>query len=130
VNGLLKILQKEFPFFDPWYFETTSSTLKGINVENEDDRKRLAAEAERLLELIAKQYAERGINEEPALFIKNDAGTYGMGVLQIRKAQEILDWDRSDKNKMRKGKESVPISDFIMQEAVPTALNYLANPSD
>jgi glutamate--cysteine ligase len=130
ISALLKILQKSFEFFDPWYFETLSSTLNGVNVEDSQDRERLAAEATRLLAILKEQYRTRGINEEPALFIKNDAGTYGMGVLQIRSPQEILSWDRSDKNKMRKGKESVPISDFILQEAVPTALTYLQNPSD
>ena len=130
ISGLLKILQKKFAFFDPWYFETYASTLKGINVEGEADRQRLFKEASRMIEVLKQQYKERGIDEEPALFIKNDAGTYGMGVLQIRHPEEILAWDRSDKNKMRKGKESVPISDFILQEAIPTALTYLKNPSD
>jgi glutamate--cysteine ligase len=130
VSGLLKVIHKRLPFFDPWYFETLASTLKGVNVEDPADRERLYQEAQRMLDILKRQYKERGIFEEPALFIKNDAGTYGMGVLQIHKAEEILEWDRSDKNKMRKGKESVPISDFILQEAIPTALTYLKDPAD
>jgi len=130
ISGLLKIISKNFDFFDPWYFEALSSTVTEINVENEADRHRLAEEAERVLSQLRIQYKERNIPEDPALFVKNNAGTYGMGVLQIRDAEEILSLDRSDKNKMRKGKEAVPISDIILQEGIPTALNYLANPQD
>lgn len=130
VSSLLQILSKKFAFFDPWYFEALSSTLTHIDIEKEEDRQRLAHEADHLLQELRKQYKERHIPEEPALFLKNNAGTYGMGVLQVRDAKEILNLDRSDKNKMRKGKEAVPISDIILQEAIPTALNYLSNPQD
>lgn len=130
VSGLLKIISKNFSFFDPWYFEALSSTLTEINIEESNDRERLASEADRLLAILRAQYKERHIPEEPALFIKNNAGTYGMGVLQIRDAKEILNLDRSDKNKMRKGKESVPISDIILQEGIPTALHYLKDSND
>src|SRR5690606_8424264 len=51
-------------------------------------------------------------------------GTYGMGVLAIQSPSEILELGRSEKNKMRKGKESVPISNIIIQEAIPTAMVY------
>jgi glutamate--cysteine ligase len=129
VSGLLKIIQKNFSFFDPWFFEALSSTLTQMDIEKSEDRQRLADEADKMLSELSKQYKERNIPEEPALFLKNNAGTYGMGVIQIRKASEIMQLDRSSKNKMRKGKEAVPISDIILQEAIPTSFHYLKDPS-
>ena len=47
-----------------------------------------------------------------------------MGVVSVHDPAQILDANRSLRKKMRKGKESVPISQVILQEGVPTALTY------
>jgi glutamate--cysteine ligase len=124
VQSLLNKIQTELPWFDPWYFHVAQRTVEGVDFESDEGRSRVAHEAEILLAQLKLDYAAREITESPRLFVKNDAGTYGMGVLAVRTPSEILDLGRSEKNKMRKGKESVPISNIIIQEAIPTAMVY------
>ncbi len=130
IDALLNSLDKKFEFFDPWYFRARAKTITNINVEDSDDRRRLYNEAKILFEDLRQEYKERGIADAPSIFVKNNAGTYGMGVLQVDTPEAILELNRSDQNKMRKGKEAVPISEIILQEAIPTALEYLRDPSD
>lgn len=130
VDALLEKLEQRFEFFDGWYFRAKSRTLDQINIADPESREKLRSTAEAMIEELKQEYKQRGIDETPALFVKNNQGTYGMGVLQIDSAEELLSLNRKDQNKMRMGKESVPISDFILQEAIPTALFYDAVEGD
>lgn len=127
IDSLLRQLQQKFSFFDPWYFSMKSSTIQDIVFDREADQQKLADLASDLLKRLSVDYQEREIADKPYLVVKNDAGTYGMGVLTIQDSAELLEATANMKKKMRKGKESQAISNFILQEGVPTALHYEAN---
>ncbi len=124
VQALLGRLQKQFPDFDPWYFSLHSTRIRGVDFDKEQGLEESAEAAREILIRLRQEYKERGVHLEPQIFVKNNSGTYGMGVVSIRDPAELLDGGRRLRNKMRKGKESVPISELIIQEAVPTALVY------
>jgi glutamate--cysteine ligase len=105
---------------DSWHFKAQFSVVEKVDVSNEEDRKRLAVVTDEILGKIKDEYLERGIEREPSVFIKNDAGTYGIGVLRVKSGQEIIDLNRKNRNKLAVGKENVPITNFIVQEGVPT----------
>ena len=42
-----------------------------------------------LLEEIRTKYQEYGVKDEPFVMVKADAGTYGMGVMMVRDADEV-----------------------------------------
>ncbi|HMV35949.1 MAG TPA: glutamate--cysteine ligase, partial [Turneriella sp.] len=56
----------------------------------------------------------------PFVFLKSDHGTYGMAMLSFDSAGEILEINRKEKNKLFKGKSSVVVKDYLLQEGVPT----------
>lgn len=124
VDAVLKGIEKEFPQFDPWYVSLRTVVVPQVDFDSEEGLDRVAAEATKLMETLAADYAVRGITEQPRIFIKNDAGTYGIGVVSVKDPNDIRQGGRWLRNKMRKGKESVPISQVIVQEAVPSALVY------
>lgn len=124
VEGLLRKIAEKVPGFDPWFFSPLSVTVPSVDFNTDDGLARVAATATSVYNRLRTEYEKRGIPETPRLFIKNDAGTYGMGVVSVKSPQEILEGGRALRNKMRKGKESVSISQVIIQEAIPTALAY------
>jgi glutamate--cysteine ligase len=124
VAGLLNKIAKQFADFDPWYFQARTLLQKDVDFSSEQSLQVSADLASDLLKQIANDYRERGIVETPRVFVKNDAGTYGMGVVSIEDPLELTQANRKLRNKMRVGKESVPISQVIVQESVPTALVY------
>ena len=67
---------------------------------------------------IQEYYDKHSITKKPYLFLKANSGTYGMGVVAIHAPEDILDLNRKARNKLFKGKSSVPITSYILQEGV------------
>src|SRR5271169_4810975 len=80
----------------------------------------LALNVERLLGEIRERYREREIHEKPFVIVKADAGTYGMGIMTVRDASEVVGLNRKQRNKMAVVKEGLEVSEVIIQEGVPT----------
>src|SRR6266436_4253910 len=66
------------------------------------------------------RYRERDIQQKPFVIVKADAGTYGMGIMTVRDASEVVGLSRKQRNKMAVVKEGLEVSDVIIQEGVPT----------
>jgi len=105
---------------DPWFFSTIFGSLESANVNHQEDRSRLSDLASDLFKQIKEKYKLHGIKEKPFLFVKADAGTYGMGVLAIEDPSDILTLNRKQRNKLSVGKSSSQIHNFILQEGVPS----------
>ncbi|MFX5634530.1 glutamate--cysteine ligase, partial [Acinetobacter baumannii] len=56
--------------------------------------------------------------EQPFVFIKANAGTYGMGIMAVKDASEIKDLNRKQRTGMLAGKEGLEVSEVIVQEGV------------
>ncbi|MDP1633989.1 MAG: glutamate--cysteine ligase, partial [Gallionellaceae bacterium] len=70
-----------------------------------------------------EKYREYGVDEEPFVIVKADAGTYGMGIMTVKDSSEVIDLNRKQRNKMAVGKEGLAVSNVIIQEGVYTFEN-------
>jgi glutamate--cysteine ligase len=122
VDSLLQKLEQQFPFFDSWYFSMRSSIVPEVDFESEIGLKTLVQATESIFELLKQDYLDRKIPESPRVFLKNDSGTYGLGVISLKSPGQILENIKDLRKKMRSGKGSVAVSQVILQEAIPTAL--------
>jgi glutamate--cysteine ligase len=43
-----------------------------------------------VLDIVREKYKEYGIDETPYVVVKADAGTYGMGIMTVRDANEVI----------------------------------------
>ena len=73
-----------------------------------------------MLDIVKEKYKEYGISETPYVVVKADAGTYGMGVMTVRDADEVIALNRKQRNKMSVGKEGLEVSEVLIQEGVHT----------
>lgn len=105
---------------DSWFFCPFDRQIKNVDINDDAARAQIALEAEALLAEIQAKYDEYQIKEKPFVFLKSNHGTYGMAMLAFESAAEIKDINRKDKNKLFKGKSSVVVSDYLLQEGVPT----------
>ena len=106
---------------DPWFLSTYMVQISTVDINNENDRQRLADAANELLLKINRKYVEHHISDTPYLVLKSDNGTYGMGVISIDSPDDILNLNRKNRNKLHKGKSSIPIQNLIIQEGIPSA---------
>lgn len=103
---------------DPWRITAVTTSVSGVTFAAPDERLREAVG--QMLERTAKDYAERGIAEKPYVYVKHDAGTYGIGVMPVHDLAELDEVGRETRKKMSKGKGGVTISDVVVQEGLPT----------
>jgi glutamate--cysteine ligase len=105
---------------DPWMLNPYFGKCTGINFHERTGEDCLATTVDTVLGKIRKKYKEYGIKETPFVIVKADAGTYGMGIMTVRDASEVVDLNRKQRNKMSIIKEGVEVSDVIIQEGVHT----------
>lgn len=105
----------------PSYFFTTEfDVCNDINFKTRTGMENLATKVESLLEIIKNKYKKLGINQEPYVVVKSDYGTYGMGVMIIKSAQEIISMNKKTRNQMHTTKSSVLNNQVIIQEGIKT----------
>lgn len=105
---------------DPWFFSTYYILAEGVNINDEKSQKRLFDLASDLFEKIERKHKEHHIEEKPYIVIKDDVGTYGMGVIPIEDPRDILTLNRRARNNLSKGKSAHVIDRLLLQEGVPT----------
>jgi glutamate--cysteine ligase len=117
-------LAKEFAEiagFDPWIIQIETEEVDGVDFNEDKGIDRVADSVERVLSKTKAAYAAHGIKAEPFAFVKNNAGTYGIGIMVAHSAEEIRTMNRRTKNKMSVGKNKRQIDSLVVQEGVPTA---------
>ena len=83
----------------------------------------LAAEVDEFLARIEAKYQKLGIDREPVAFIKNDRGTYGLGIMAVKSGSELLNLSNRKFKRLMYSKGGVDVENFLIQEGVPTAIN-------
>jgi glutamate--cysteine ligase len=73
-----------------------------------------------MLAKVRRKYKEYGINEKPFAVVKADNGTYGMGIMTVRDAKDLVELNRRTRNKMSVIKDGQEVTEVIIQEGVPT----------
>jgi glutamate--cysteine ligase len=116
---------------DPWHFTILSKAVPDVNFNEGTGMDRLIETADQMFAELRHKHELHGIERKPTLFIKNDSGTYGMGIMVIESTDELRNMNRRTKNKMSVGKGKSLIDQVIVQEGVPTQLttdNFTAEP--
>ncbi len=105
---------------DPWLINPYFATCNQVNFQERVGEECLAAQVDEILQKIRVKYAEYGVKHDPFVIVKADAGTYGMGIMTVKDASEIIGLNRKQRNKMAVVKEGLGVSDVLVQEGVYT----------
>ena len=108
---------------DPWHLISSWFVSEDKCLEKESCRKILAAEVDEFLARIAAKYESLGIERQPVAFIKNDRGTYGLGIMAVHSGDELLNLSNRKFKRLMYSKGGVDVENFLIQEGVPTAIN-------
>ena len=105
---------------DPWLLNPIFTQCGEIDFKTRDGEDCLSMKVAETLLAIKEKYQEYGIDEEPFVFVKADAGTYGMNIMVVRSPDEVRDLNRKQRNKMAKGKDGHQVANVLVQEGVRT----------
>ena len=92
-----------------------------FDINSLESRKTLAERVDAVISKI-KSTASNPANTNPYVFVKNNSGTYGLGVIQVNSGQEVLDWTYRERKKMKAVKGGGKMTEVIIQEGIPTSL--------
>ncbi|KZE34855.1 glutamate--cysteine ligase [Crenobacter luteus] len=105
---------------DPWFINPYFTKVAGLDFHSRQGEDELAATVDAMIAKIRAKYDEYGIDQEPFVIVKADAGTYGMGVMSVKSGAELIGLNRKQRNKMAVVKEGLEVSEVIVQEGVYT----------
>lgn len=103
---------------DPWLVNPYFSRCTDVNFEEKEGGEALAVQVNAVLTKVRRKYREYGIKEKPFVIIKADAGTYGMGIMTVSDAKEVLNLNRRQRNKMSVIKDGQVVREVLVQEGV------------
>ncbi len=129
-NQLAKELELKFSL--PSFPITTEiAVCGGINFKTGEGLNLLAEKTQKTLDIIKEKYKANDIKDDPYVVIKSDYGSYGMGVMMIKSAEDVLSLNQKYRRKMHVTKSNIVNDQVLIQEGVKTIdrINeYMAEP--
>lgn len=110
----------ELAQIDPFLMRVETEEFTTFDINSEVSRKELADRVDIFLNSLKEKYKQQNITQDPFCFVKNNAGTYGLGVVKVSSAQEILEWTYNARKKMKAAKGGRDIEEVIIQEGIPS----------
>lgn len=108
--------------FDPWLVSAEYERVDGVDFKGRVGLDAAATAVDAVLARVQAKYDAYGVERTPHVFVKADAGTYGMGITTATSGEEFLALNSKGREKMAKGKEGVKTTSVIVQEGVHTGL--------
>ncbi len=115
---------------DPWLISPFTDFESNIRFKTGTGMDRIAGKVDTLVRQIAEKYKKYGIDRPPAVFIKDNAGTYGMGIIIVSSGDEVLRLNSNQRKKMSHSKSGREISTVIIQEGIPTSDYFQKQPGE
>ena len=105
---------------DPWLVDPMFASCGMINFHESIGEDCLASQVSDLLSRMSAKYREYGVEQDPFVIVKADAGTYGMGIMTVKSPDDVRGLHRKQRNKMSVVKEGLQVQEVIIQEGVYT----------
>lgn len=105
---------------DPFNLRVETELFENFDINSEESRQSLANRVDAMLARLKGEYQRRGIAQEPFVFVKNNAGTYGLAVIRVGSGAEVLDWTYKARKKMKAAKGGRDVEEVIIQEGIPS----------
>lgn len=117
VNEVAELLN-----LDPWHLMPEWFVSEDKCLTEDACKQRLAEEIDGFLDRLKSKYTELGIDRQPSVVMKNDSGTYGLGVMVLTSGDQILNLSNRKANRLRYAKGGASVDNYLIQEGIPTAL--------
>jgi len=109
---------------DPWIISIDTIEDYGVDFDNREDRERVAQVVDNMIARLKSEYEQRGVSQEPYLFIKSNSGTYGMAVVNVSSGDDVRGLNSEKRKRMRVSKGGNAVRDVVIQEGIPTSFKY------
>lgn len=105
---------------DSFLLDVQTEQFDHFDLASEESRSELATRVDSMIESLRKKYEQRGIVQDPFVFVKNNSGTYGLAVIKVKNGSEVLKWTYDSRKKMKAAKGGRDVEEVIIQEGIPS----------
>jgi len=105
---------------DPFLLNVQTEVFEHFDIADDRSRQTLADRVDAMIENLREEYKKRNITQEPFVFVKNNAGTYGLAVIRVSSGAEVKEWNYKSRKKMKAAKGGRDVEEVIIQEGIPT----------
>lgn len=107
---------------DPFLMRVETELFENFDINSDQSRDQLADRVDQFLAKLQQKYAQEKIDQKPFAFVKNNAGTYGLGVIKVSSGQEVKEWTYKSRKKMKAAKGGRDVEEVIIQEGIPSVV--------
>ncbi len=107
---------------DPWMFKVETHLVTDFNPNLDASKQALAQKVDAMISRMRENYQKRNLDIKPTVFIKNNAGTYGLAVTKVESGSDVLTWNNKTRTKMKAAKGGREVEEIIIQEGIPTTI--------
>ncbi|MBL7055443.1 glutamate--cysteine ligase [Candidatus Woesearchaeota archaeon] len=115
---------------DDWLLCPRTHEVDDIDFMTGKNVEKIAEAADKIIWESNEKYKKYKIKGKPHVFVKDNSGTYGMGVFSAYSGKEILELNSKQRRKMKSGKEKNPISSVIIQDGISTRFNVKSHAAE
>ena len=115
---------------DPFLLRVETEEFTEFDIGSDVSRDQLSDQVDLFLKNLKVKYTQQKIDQEPFCFVKNNSGTYGLGVVKVSSAQEIKEWTYNARKKMKAAKGGKSIEQVIIQEGIPSIVTSEASAAE
>jgi glutamate--cysteine ligase len=105
---------------DPWLINPYFEKCGRINFQERKGEECLEGYVTEILDDVRAKYREYGIQQDPFVIVKADAGTYGMGIMTVKDPSEVRGLNRKQRTRMAVVKEGLQVHEVMVQEGIYT----------
>lgn len=110
----------EIAEIDPFLLRVETEEFLAFDINETASRNELADRVDDMISNLRARYRDRGIEQAPFVFVKNNAGTYGLAVTKVTSGNDVREWNYKSRKKMKAAKGGREVEEVIIQEGVPS----------
>ncbi len=107
---------------DPFLMRVETEEFSTFDINSDTSRNELADQVDLFLGRLKSNYKKQNVTQDPFCFVKNNAGTYGLGVVKVNSGAEVKEWTYNARKKMKAAKGGREIEAVIIQEGIPSVV--------
>ena len=92
-----------------------------FDVNSSENIQLLKTQSQKMLTQLKEKSVQK-TKDRPYLFLKNNSGTYGLGITTIDCAEDLDSFTYKNRKRMKATKGNSGIKELILQEGIPTVL--------
>lgn len=106
--------------FDPFLLNIRTELVADFNMSDDASVNSTADCIDQMIEGLRSDYNQRGIKQDPFVFVKNNSGTYGLAVVKVNSGVEYKALNYKTRKKMKAAKGGRDVEEVIIQEGIPS----------